>query len=172
MTNLLLRRLRPDDQEAFEAAINEFASVLPTWEFAIGYAAAPDFATYLAKLEREQRGDVPSGWVPHSFLVAVVGNTIVGRLSLRHTLNDFLESYGGHIGFGVVPSHQCRGYGTQMLQNALPLARDQGLDRVLLTCDDDNVASMTVIERCGGVLQDRHVHEDGELIRRYWISLK
>jgi len=35
----------------------------------------------------------------------------------------------------------------------------------LVTCDDDNVGSRTVIERAGGVLEDVR---DGK--RRYWIS--
>ena len=40
------------------------------------------------------------------------------------------------------------------------------IDRVLVTCDDTNLASATVIERNGGVLEDiRGVK------RRYWIDL-
>jgi len=41
---------------------------------------------------------------------------------------------------------------------------------VLITCDDDNVASAGTIERNGGVLEDVRETEDGPK-RRYWVSL-
>ena len=44
------------------------------------------------------------------------------------------------------------------------------MDRVLLTCDEDNVASALTIERNGGVLEDVRDTDLGRK-RRYWISL-
>ncbi len=32
-------------------------------------------------------------------------------------------------------------------------AADLGIARALITCNDDNIGSSTVIERCGGVLE-------------------
>jgi predicted acetyltransferase len=38
-------------------------------------------------------------------------------------------------------------------------------------CDDDNVASVRVIERCGGILESVVTPEEGARpIRRYWIG--
>lgn len=48
--------------------------------------------------------------------------------------------------------------------------RVQGLHRVLVTCDDANLGSAAVIERCGGVLSERP-EVDGVLRRHYWFSL-
>jgi predicted acetyltransferase len=45
-----------------------------------------------------------------------------------------------------------------------------GVDAVLVTCDDDNIASAIVIERAGGVLDDARVASDGTRTRRYWIA--
>jgi predicted acetyltransferase len=45
-----------------------------------------------------------------------------------------------------------------------------GVERVLVTCDDDNVGSATVIERCGGVLAEVGIGRDGQALRRYWIG--
>jgi predicted acetyltransferase len=45
-----------------------------------------------------------------------------------------------------------------------------GLERVLVTCDDDNVGSATVIERCGGVFESHIVGSGGKPMRRYWIG--
>lgn len=172
--DLELRPLAANDRAAFDAAIREFATTDPDWEFAFGYAPGDDFLAYVERLARESRGeDVPDNWVPSTQLVAVVGGTIVGRLSLRHELNDALRNYGGHVGFGVVPSARRRGYATAMLRGAFPLAREVGIDRMLVTCADTNIGSRTVIERCGGVFADVRPRDDGDgdLTRRYWIDL-
>jgi predicted acetyltransferase len=69
---------------------------------------------------------------------------------LRHSLNDFLRRLGGHIGYIVVPDHRGRGHATEMLRQGLDLARSMGLEKVLVTCDEGNVASRRTIEKCGG----------------------
>lgn len=45
-----------------------------------------------------------------------------------------------------------------------------GLERVLLTCDPDNAASASTIERGGGYLEDVRNTVLGPK-RRYWIAL-
>ena len=51
------------------------------------------------------------------------------------------------------------------------IARAEGVERVLVTCDDDNVTSGRVIERCGGVFDSRSDSSDGgSPVRRYWID--
>ena len=141
------------------------------WDFLLGWEGQP-WSDLLAQLENESLGrDLPEGRVPCDFLIAEVGDEIVGRLSFRHELNDWLSRYGGHLGYGVLPAHRGRGHATEILRQGLDRARDIGLERVLVTCDDDNLASAATIEKCGGVLQDRIPQEDGTLTRRYWIAL-
>lgn len=62
----------------------------------------------------------------------------VGRISIHHELNDALHIEGGHIGYDTVPSSRDRGVATEMLRQALPVARSLGLTAVLLTCDGTN----------------------------------
>ena len=58
-----------------------------------------------------------------------------------------------------------------MLRQALVIARSLGIDRVLITCDDDNLASSRVIESCGGKLDSVLPAEPGiPAHRRYWID--
>jgi predicted acetyltransferase len=57
----------------------------------------------------------------------------------------------GHIGYAVVPWQRRRGHATHALRAMLALAREQGLPRVELTTDPDNLASQQVITACGGV---------------------
>ncbi|MGV8972461.1 MAG: GNAT family N-acetyltransferase, partial [Rhodoglobus sp.] len=63
---------------------------------------------------------------------------MVGRVSIRHKLNAFLAEVGGHIGYGVRPAFRRLGYATQMLHQALELARSLEIERALVTCDGDN----------------------------------
>ena len=72
---------------------------------------------------------------------------------------------------GCGPATRRRGYATEILRQSLIVARAQGVDRVLLTCDEANVASGTVIRRLGGRLEDVRLGEDGRTpLARYWIA--
>ena len=131
------------------------------------------FARYLQILEQRARGEeVPPGHVPSTFLFAFQGSKIVGRVSIRHELNEFLLRIGGHIGYTVVPEFRRRGYATEMLQQSVAIARQRfGLTRVLVTCDDDNVGSIRTIEKNGGVLENVVTGPDLDTPkRRYWID--
>jgi predicted acetyltransferase len=96
---------------------------------------------------------------------------ILGSISLRHELNDFLLNVGGHIGYGVRPTARRRGVATAALGLALDQARSLGLQQVLLTCAKENVASACTIEHWGGDLEDVRETPDHGTIRRYWIDL-
>jgi predicted acetyltransferase len=108
--------------------------------------------------------------VPTTFLVADVAGRIVGRASIRHELNERLFIEGGHIGYAVLQEHRRRGYATEILRQSLVVAQALGVKRVLVTCDDDNLGSATVIERCGGRFDSLSTAEDGHAVRRYWIG--
>jgi predicted acetyltransferase len=138
----------------------------------------PDRATLDALIAKaEELADTstePADGLVHNDLYWIVdGREVVGFLSFRHRLNEWLREVGGHIGYAVRESRRRRGYASAALRLGLDRAREIGLDRVLLTCDDDNVASSRTIEGAGGVLQDvRDQSERGHaLLRRYWITL-
>ncbi|MEI6690948.1 MAG: GNAT family N-acetyltransferase [bacterium] len=97
---------------------------------------------------------------------------VIGRAHFRHTLNDFLLNYGGHIGYYIKPSKRRMGYGKKILELALDKAKRMGISPILLTCDDTNIGSQKVIESCGGVLENIvQESKDKPLKRRYWIKL-
>jgi predicted acetyltransferase len=169
---LIFRRLSPQDETAFMAALETWDNS-PGFQFARDYDPTKNFQAYLTYLGKKERGeDLPEGFVPETKLFAFVGADLVGNLSLRHTLNDFLLKIGGHIGYGVMPSFRRMGYAKAMLQQSLPYAKNLGLARVLLTCDDNNLGSIKTIEACGGVIENKVMVEEGKpLKRRYWIAI-
>lgn len=167
--SLVLRALAPTDEAAARAA---HAALAPEgFDFLLGADRADSWAAYLRCLEDERAGvDLPDGWVPATFLVADVDGALVGRVSVRHRLNDALSLVGGHVGYAVLPAHRRRGYATAMLRGALAVACSVGVEQALVTCDDDNTGSIRTIERCGGVLQDVvEVPGDDVMKRRYLV---
>ena len=134
------------------------------------------FRRYLEVLEEQEQGiNLPSPQhVPSTFLFAFVGARIVGRASIRHSLSEFLERVGGHIGYVVVPEFRRQGYATAILRLSLQIAREKcrGTDRILVTCDDDNLGSIRTIEKNGGVLENIVSGPDVDKPkRRYWIDV-
>lgn len=118
---------------------------------------------------------LPQNYVLADYFWLVDGEEFIGEISVRHKLTDELLRFGGHIGYGVRYSQWGKGHASYMLAYALRYAKQElGLSRVLITCNDKNVASARVIEKNGGVLQDKiiNVIEGREcLSRRYWIEL-
>ena len=79
---------------------------------------------------------------------------------------------GGHIGDGIRPSERRKGYATLMIKLALEECKKRGINRVLMTCDKDNIGSAKSIMNNGGVLENEIIGEDGKTIQRYWINIK
>ena len=168
---MLLRPLGVSDEKQALQAQEELAQ--DDFEFLFGLEQGASWPAYCGQLESQRLGvDVPEGWVPSTFLVAEAEGQIVGRVSIRHALNAHLAEVGGHIGYGVRPGFRRRGYATAILGQSLAVASSIGLDRVLVTCDDDNVGSANVIENCGGVLENVVAGRDGSVPkRRYWVEI-
>ncbi len=170
---LELRTLRMEDESSFRSAIEEFARETPPWQFAFGFDEALPFSDYIALLDGQSRGvGVPSHFVPNTYFVGVVDGTIVGRLSLRHTLNEFLARIGGHIGYGVIPYQRRQGYATEMFRQVIPHCRLLGIENALISCDEENIASRKVIESFGANFSDTvQCPDSGTPIRKYWLKI-
>jgi predicted acetyltransferase len=162
-----LRRLRPDDEVEVRAAHE--AMQADQYPFDRLLDSVSSWTEYLAVLDRFRSGTA-DGSGRSDLLVADVDGVIVGRVSLRYELDDVLAHEGGHIGYCVLPDHRRRGYATEMLRKSVAIMRADGVDAILVTCDDDNVASAGVIERGGGVYESTVDGRGGVRKRRYWFS--
>jgi predicted acetyltransferase len=159
-------------RESFLRALREFRDEgLPWWVGGDLETVEEDFAAFVARklADAERRSETS---VPKTHLWALAEGQFVGRISIHHELNDALRVEGGHIGYDTVPSFRGRGVATEMLRQALPVARALGLTEVLLTCNETNAASIRVIENNGGTLREtRALDADRPRKRYYWISL-
>ena len=128
---------------------------------------AHSFRRFVAALIIEALPESPRkpGYVPCTYLWIVEGDTFLGSLAIRHALNDFLLNEGGHIGYSVRPSARRCGHAAKALSDALPMARELGISRVLLTCDEDNAGSRATIEKNGGIYEDSRTGK-----RRYYVD--
>jgi predicted acetyltransferase len=136
--------------------------------------ALDDFDAYLARVERlRDAAQVPAGWVPGTeFWLDDGAGEIVACARLRFSLTPALEVEGGHIGYDVRPSSRRRGFGTRVLGLTLLEARRRGLECVRVTVDSDNLPSIKVIERNGGVLSGEATSPTtGKAIKQYWIKV-
>lgn len=155
-------------RDGFLLALREFQREGLSWWIGGDLPLAErDFAAFVAKkLEDATRS--AEGVPRKTHLWAVADEQFVGRISIHHALTDALRREGGHIGYDTVPSFRGRGVATEMLRQALPVARSLGLTSVLLTCDDTNTASIRVIEKNGGVLRETRNLDANRPAKRYY----
>lgn len=138
-----------------------------------GLAWASSFEEWLQSVQENSNPQtVRTGCVPTSVYLAFDCETgqLVGMIDIRHPLNESLGRFGGHIGYSIRQSKRRKGYASEMLFLALAKCRHLGLDRVLLTCHKDNIASARTMLHCGAILQDE-LHLGQFTIQRYWITL-
>ncbi|GMQ60735.1 GNAT family N-acetyltransferase [Vallitalea sediminicola] len=140
-----------------------------------GTAGLRDYEDYVLWLERiknnNNRNTRLDGLVPATTLLVIreSDDYLVGMVDIRHELNDYLYNYGGHIGYSVRRSERRQGYATELLRLTLRKCKELALDKTLVCCNKDNIASARTIMSNGGVLENE-VIEDGELVQRYWIK--
>jgi len=130
-----------------------------------------DFAAWVARLTEasDQAHSVAPGQVRCTYRWIVEGNWVLGGIALRHEGNEAVR-WAGHIGYGIRPSARRRGLATWALGRTLDQARVLGMDRVLIVCEADNVASAKTTERLGGLIEDVR-NTDDAAARRYWVEL-
>lgn len=126
-----------------------------------------DYIKFVPKNETNPPNLVPSD----TYFLINDDDNIIGAISIRHYLNDYLLNYGGHIGYGIRPSKRRKGYAKLMLKLALGKCQDIAIDKVLITCNKDNIASAKTILANGGVLENEIAEENGNIVQRYWIQV-
>lgn len=135
---------------------------------------------WLKECENYRKGiNLKEGYVPATQFLCIrkSDDKLVGMLQIRHTLNDSLLNFGGHIGDSVAVSERGKGYGKLIIKLGLDKCRKMGITRVLVTCKDTNVASRKCILANGGKFEDKRQITDpankdyGKFLERYWFDI-
>lgn len=127
-----------------------------------------DFSFYLDHLDNNNPSE---GMVPSStfFCLDEDNKILVGAVNIRHYLNEYFLSFVGHVGHGIRPSMRGKGYGNSIVRLAIQKCKSFGIDRVLMVCNKNNIASAKTIINNGGIMENE-VYNNGELMQRYWIN--
>ena len=160
-------------KDSFIQAVREFQAEGRRLHYDLNSLIA-DFGAFVQGLyDKKDRAKLKPGIVPETDFWLIDDNEFIGRLGLRHELNENLLKVGGHIGYEIRPSKRRQGYGTEILRLGLEKARALGLRRVLVTCDEDNVGSKKIIEHNGGMFENAiEIEGDPVRILRYWIDIQ
>jgi predicted acetyltransferase len=123
-------------------------------------------------VNNENKEDLPEDRVPDStYWLVTKDKKIIGVVNIRHRLTKKLLNRGGHIGYGIRPSERRKGYATKLLALTLDKTKELGIQKVLVVCDEGNVASEKTILNNGGIPDTSYVEEDGNIVKRFWIQI-
>jgi predicted acetyltransferase len=103
---------------------------------------------------------------------AIDNGKFIGEFQLRIGFGEKVLNDIGSIGYAVRVSEWKKGYGSEILRLGLEIAREKGMEKVLLNINENNTASICLCEKFGGVLEDRIRTKENETLRRYWIKLQ
>lgn len=176
MEKLILMRPTAEYAEQIMECKKEYLAANSSMDGCGPMRRTDDAMEYIEKCALEETPETcPATLVPATqfMLVRKEDNKVLGFLQVRHRFNEYLSKFGGHIGYSVRPSERRKGYAKEMLKMSLPFCRDIGLDKVLITCIDGNIASEKTILANGGVYECT-VHEPNENkdLKRFWITLQ
>ena len=173
MIDLVLVRPNLTHQEQVMSYKQEFIDNSDSMDGTAGLSNVTTYQQWLEKLASHSlEATIPEGLVPATTYLALrlSDQTLVGMIDIRHRLNDHLLKRGGHIGYSVRKSARGNGYAKSMLALALKKCQELAIDRVLITCDKDNIASAKTIIANNGILENE-IECENKIIQRYWIQL-
>lgn len=173
MKEVILRELNSSDESAFYQAVTDWQGHELTW-LTFEWRPGMKFDDHLERLRKNKLGlELEAGRVASSMLYGFVQGEIIGRVSIRHELNQYLLERGGHIGYSIAPKFRRQGLGLMMVQASLIYIKNElGLKKILITCSEDNAPSVRIIESLGAVLENQfYDEEEDEQVNRYWLAL-
>jgi predicted acetyltransferase len=162
----MIRELKLEDKNAYIEFVNDHTDETESDPALL--SPPEDFAKYLVELE-ERKTSPREGFVPVTRYFLFLNSKIAGYVDCRWSLTETTLQYGGHIGYDIAPSFRGKSLSKELLKFGLEQYKNRGYEKVLLTVDEDNVASKKIIEKNGGAMENSFYH-DGKQHCRYWIT--
>lgn len=135
-----------------------------TFEEALERCLNLQYEEYAQKLNRSQSKTF--------LLIREKDNKIIGSINVRWNLTEEMKKFGGNIGYCIRPTERKKGYNKINLYLGLIEAQILGLQKVMLDCDVNNIASSKTMESLGGILERTEIDPyDGILTSIYWIDV-
>lgn len=170
---LIAREFTKDDENYLIDMIKEINNYDGNFEGLTNISKFDDYDEFLKKLEICKYQElIKPIYSPQTTFGVFDNDKLIGGFNLRHEIKGDLIHHGGNIGYLIRPSERGKGYGTKLLKLALEEARKIGLEKVLISCRNDNIASAKVIENNHGIYENNYYDETLKKdFRRYWIYL-
>lgn len=155
-------------KESFLENINDYKASGDTEYFNKYKKALDNFEQYLEILNNNAKGiDLPEGYGPYStFWLVNESNKVLGVIRIRHK-SDPID---GHIGYDIAQKYRGKGYGIKILELALPLAKQMGINKAILNCESSNIGSEKVIRANNG-MPFKTIEDNGKLFNQFLIEL-
>ena len=149
-----LKKLSPDDGRDIYNMLQELPAEENGFYNSCHGLSWDEYKEWLIKNDKHAQGiGLEDGWVPQTVYWLYVDGVPVGMGKLRHYLNEKLREEGGHCGYAVRPPRRNRGYGKLLLGLLIGEAKELGLDKILITVENHNTASLQVALSHGGVIE-------------------
>ncbi len=163
-----------DYEDNFKELVSEYKKVGEKRYFEKYKKALEDFPQFISELEKQSKGlhDEDVGAKTTTYWLTDE-DEILGVIRIRHVLNSqYFRTYVGHIGCDISPKHRNKGYGDKILNEGLHKAKEIGLNKILITCVSNNIGSIKVIEKNGGIFESEVYNKKiDKIMRRYWVEI-
>ncbi|PTV98378.1 putative acetyltransferase [Halanaerobium saccharolyticum] len=169
---LLLIEPSYEYKDKFLKAVKDYKNANENVHYNLYKPALENFKQFVNDLQDHAKGkNLPKGWRRYSTYWLITSKTqeIIGIIRIR---NKPLKIYG-HIGYDVPPSYRGNGYGTKLLKLSLEKAKQMNIKKLMVTCDEDNIGSIKIIEKNSGKFVDKVFDkEDQVYVNRYKINIE
>jgi len=176
---LYLKEPTLEDKEAVIKMCMEFENSDDKYKFEgtsnIKCVLSDSYEKYLEKCETDKNIEsINPNWSnATNYLLVDENNYIYGCSQFRHHILGQLINVGGNFAYAIRPSERGKGCGTIQLKLLLEKAKEFGLEKVLVTCRENNIGSKKTMEKFNGKADTLvpSIH-DGIMEYRYWINIK
>lgn len=118
------------------------------FEFFSNFDAISDDEINL-RISQKYQGD--DELLPFYYYDICVGDIAVGKISVRIG-NNYHSYYNGNIGYEIDKEYRGNNYAYNACKLVLQVAKAHGMNELILTCDESNIASYKTIEKLGADL--------------------